>query len=40
LSFELTICKHFHGGDADQPRTGVPVFGWRSIGRAMDIAFD
>lgn len=28
-----------HGGDADQPRTGTAVFGWRSIGRAMDLAF-
>lgn len=28
-----------HGGEADQPRTGTPVFGWRSIGRAMDLAF-
>lgn len=28
-----------HGGDADQPRTDTPVFGWRSIGRAMDRAF-
>ncbi len=28
-----------YGGDADQPRTDTPVFGWHSIGRAMDIAF-
>ncbi|MDP1524618.1 MAG: ATP-binding protein [Rhodocyclaceae bacterium] len=28
-----------HGGEADQPRTGTPVFGWRSIGHAMDLAF-
>ena len=28
-----------YGGDADQPRTDTPVFGWRAIGRAMDLAF-
>ncbi len=28
-----------HGGESDQPRTDNPVFGWRSIGRAMDLAF-
>lgn len=28
-----------YGGDADQPRTNTPVFGWRAIGRAMDLAF-
>ena len=27
------------GGDADQPRTDAPVFGWRAIGHAMDRAF-
>ena len=28
-----------YGGDTDQPRSTTPVFGWRSIGRAMDAAF-
>jgi predicted AAA+ superfamily ATPase len=28
-----------HGGEVDQPRTGTPVFGWRAIGRAMDLTF-
>ncbi|QKS30530.1 MAG: ATP-binding protein [Candidatus Accumulibacter similis] len=28
-----------YGGDTDQPRTDVPVFGWRAIGRAIDLAF-
>jgi predicted AAA+ superfamily ATPase len=29
-----------YGGDADQPRTMTPVFGWRSIGKALDSAFE
>jgi hypothetical protein len=28
-----------HGGDADQPRTRTPVYGWRSIDRAVAAAF-
>ncbi|MFT4240732.1 MAG: ATP-binding protein [Acidovorax sp.] len=28
-----------YGGDADQPRSSAPVFGWRSIGPALDHAF-
>jgi len=27
------------GGAADQPRSATSVFGWRSIGRALDRAF-
>jgi predicted AAA+ superfamily ATPase len=27
------------GGDADQPRSDTPVFGWRSIGQALDLCF-
>ena len=29
-----------YGGDADQPRTTTPVFGWRSISRALDHVFN
>lgn len=29
-----------YGGDADQPRGDVPVFGWRSLGLALDTIFD
>ena len=28
-----------YGGDADQPRSSTSVFGWRSIGRALDQVF-
>jgi predicted AAA+ superfamily ATPase len=28
------------GGDANQPRSEVPVYGWRSLGRAFDGIFD
>jgi predicted AAA+ superfamily ATPase len=29
-----------YGGETDQPRSETPVYGWRSLGRALDGIFD
>lgn len=29
-----------YGGDTNQPRDDTPVYGWRSLGRALDCVFD